>query len=70
MKFLVTMEEGEDGYIVVSCPALQGCISQGKTKEEALANIAEAIEGFIFVTKDRGEPLPAQTDFHEVKVAV
>ena len=70
MKFLVTMEEGEDGYIVVSCPALQGCISQGKTKEEALANIAEAIEGFIFIMKERGEPLPSQIDIHQVEVAV
>jgi predicted RNase H-like HicB family nuclease len=38
---------GEDGYWVVECPSLPGCISQGKTKEEALTNIREAIQGYI-----------------------
>lgn len=38
---------GEDGYWVVECPILPGCISQGKTKEEAIANIKEAINGYI-----------------------
>jgi predicted RNase H-like HicB family nuclease len=44
MKFLVTMERGEDGWIVVECPSLPGCLSQGRTADEALANIREAIE--------------------------
>ena len=46
MKFIVTLDDGEDGYIVASCPALPGCHSQGETREETLANIKEAIEGF------------------------
>ena len=41
MKFLVTLEIGEDGYLVAECPALPGCLSQGRTREEALANIQE-----------------------------
>lgn len=38
-KFLVTLERGEDGWIVVECPALPGCVSQGRTEAEALENI-------------------------------
>ena len=43
MKFLVTLEPGDDGWIVVECPALPGCLSQGRTVDEALKNIKEAI---------------------------
>jgi predicted RNase H-like HicB family nuclease len=42
----VILYPGEDGYWVVECPSLPGCISQGKTKAEATANIREAIEGY------------------------
>lgn len=42
MKFLVVLEEGEDGYIVAECPVLPRCVSQERTTEEALANIREA----------------------------
>ena len=47
MKFQVVLEQGEDGYSVAHCPALRGCWSQGKTREEALANIQEAIELYL-----------------------
>ena len=47
MKFQVVLEQGEDGYFVAHCPALRGCWSQGKTREEALANIQEAIEPYL-----------------------
>ena len=43
----VLLYPGEDGYWVVECPSLPGCISQGQTKEEAIANIREAIAGYI-----------------------
>ena len=43
---LVILYPGDDGYWVVECPSLPGCISQGKTKAEAAANIREAIEGY------------------------
>jgi predicted RNase H-like HicB family nuclease len=49
----------EDGYIIAECPSLQGCISQDKTKEEALANIKEAIELWIEDAEEHGEPIPA-----------
>ena len=59
MKFLVTLEEDEDGFIVASCPALPGCHSQGRDREEALSNVREAIEGVIESMRKHGEPLPS-----------
>jgi len=49
----VVLEPGEDGWIAVGCPALKGCWSQGRTEEEALANIAEAIEGVLEARQER-----------------
>ncbi|MFH0924892.1 MAG: type II toxin-antitoxin system HicB family antitoxin [bacterium] len=48
---------GEDGYWVAECPSLPGCISQGRTKEEVINNIKEAINGYINVLKEDGLPL-------------
>jgi predicted RNase H-like HicB family nuclease len=59
MTFVVTLEEGEDGYIVADCPALPGCISQGRTRDEALANIRDAIGGILKVRQQHGLPIPA-----------
>lgn len=70
MKFAITLECDEDGYIVASCPALPGCHSQGRTKEEAISNITEAIRGYIASMRKHGEPIPRITDVQEVEVAV
>jgi predicted RNase H-like HicB family nuclease len=56
----VVLYPGEDGSWVVECPSLPGCISQGKTKEEAIENIKEAIEGYIAALRDDGLPVPAE----------
>ena len=48
MIFHVTMEQAEDGWIVAECPALPGCVSQGKDEEEALSNIKEAITAWLW----------------------
>jgi predicted RNase H-like HicB family nuclease len=56
MKFAITFKQDEDEYIVVSCPALPGCHSQGRTKEEAIANIREAIQGYIASMRGAGNP--------------
>ena len=69
IKFAVTLEWDEDGFIVASCPALPGCHSQGRTREEAIANIAEAIQGYIASMRKHGESIPT-TDIEEVEVAV
>ena len=60
MKFAITLECDEDGYIVASCPALPGCHSQGTTKAEAIANIQEAIRGYITSMRKHGEPIPSK----------
>jgi predicted RNase H-like HicB family nuclease len=52
----------EDGYWVVECPSLPGCISQGRTEEEALANIKEAIQGYIEVLEEDGLPVSPETN--------
>lgn len=57
-KRKVLLYPGEDGYVVVEVPSLPGCVSQGKTREEALSNIEEAIALYIEVLEDRGEPVP------------
>ncbi len=48
MMFHVTLEQAEDGWIVAECPALPGCISQGRDEKEALDNIREAIAGWLW----------------------
>jgi len=49
---------GEDGYVVAEVPSLPGCISQGKTRDEAVANVREAIFLHEEVLRERGEPVP------------
>ena len=58
MRYTVILEKGEDGYIVANVPALPGCITQGKTREEALKNAKEAIESYIGSLKKHKEPIP------------
>lgn len=69
MKFAITIEQDEDGFFVASCPALPGCHSQGRTREEAVTNVTEAIKGYIASMRKHGEPVP-QADVEEVEVKV
>lgn len=48
MVFHVKIERAEDGWLVVECPALPGCVSQGRTEEDALLNIREAITAWLW----------------------
>ena len=68
MKFLVALEVDEDGYIVAECPQLPGCFSQGRTRDEALENIREAIQASLLTRRSQG--LPVSADIVEVEVAV
>jgi predicted RNase H-like HicB family nuclease len=54
----VLVYRGEDGFWVVECPSLPGCISQGASKQEALANIREAIDGYVTALKEDSLPVP------------
>ncbi len=68
MKFPVTLYQDEEGWYVVECPTIPGCLSQGKTQEEALLNIQEAIQLCLEVRKEKG--LPLTTAYFEVEVPV
>jgi predicted RNase H-like HicB family nuclease len=67
MKFSVTLDRDEDGIWIVECPSIPGCVSQGKTKDEALANIEEAIQLCLEVRAENGYPLTIET--RQVEVA-
>jgi len=60
---------GEDGWIVAECPLIPGCISQGRTREEALANIREAIELCLETGPEEGWSLPAEYSVVDVEIA-
>jgi len=64
----VILTEGEDGYIVAEIPVLPGCISQGKTKEEALANIKEAAELCMESMKEEDWTLPREYTLGQIEV--
>ncbi len=65
----VIIYRGEDGYWVAECPSLPGCISQGETKEKALANIKEAIQVYIEALKEDNLPIPEE-NFDTMVIAV
>lgn len=69
MRIPVTLERDETGMIVAECPAIPGCVSQGRTEAEALANIHEAVVGCLEVRAEEGLPLTVRTVDIEVKVA-
>jgi len=67
MNRKVILYRGEDDYIVAEVPSLQGVISQGKTREEALENIKEAVSLHIEVLQERGLPVPKdETEMVEI----
>jgi predicted RNase H-like HicB family nuclease len=65
----VIIYPGEDQYFVAECPSLPGCISQGRTREEAISNIREAIEGYIAALEEDHLPVPPEK-FEALLVAV
>ena len=54
----IVLYPGEDDFWVAECPSLPGCISQGPTRDAALSNILEAIEGYLQVLRDDGIAAP------------
>ena len=65
----VILYPGEDGYWVAECPSLPGCITQGETKAKAIANIREAIEGYVTALEEDGLPVP-EDRFDAIVMAV
>ena len=68
MKYRTTIEQDEDGIYTAKCPSLPGCISQGKTRSEALSNIKDAIEGYLASLKKHNEPIPPPIEEELVEV--
>ncbi|MCK6370595.1 MAG: type II toxin-antitoxin system HicB family antitoxin [Gammaproteobacteria bacterium] len=57
----VVISRGQDGYWVAECPSLPGCVTQGRTRDEAIENIKEAIGAYIAALRDDGRPVPEDT---------
>jgi antitoxin HicB len=68
MKFRVIIEPDEDGVFVAECPSLPGCVSQGNTRPEAIANVRDAIAGYLASLAKHNEaaPLPISEEVVEV----
>ena len=65
----IIIKPGEDGFWLAECPSLPGCISQGQSKKEAIKNIQEAVEGYIEVLQQDGDPIP-EDNMESVIVAI
>ncbi len=70
MKFRILLEPDEDGVLVATVPSLPGCVSQGSTRDEALHNVREAIEGYVESLRERDEPIPPPIREEVVDVAL
>lgn len=70
MKFRIFIEQDEDGQFVAICPSLPGCASQGVTREEARANIADAISGYLASLQKHNEPIPPPITEEVVEVVL
>ncbi len=68
MKFIITISQDEDGVFIAECPSIPGCVSQGKTEQEAKDNIREAIKECLEVRAEKGMPLTVATDQVEVHI--
>lgn len=70
LTFYVVLKEDEEGWFTAKCLDLPGCISQGKTREEALENVKEAITGYLLDLKKHGERLEdVRVDVRDIKAA-
>jgi predicted RNase H-like HicB family nuclease len=70
MVFHVTLTEAEDGWFVAECPALPGCVSQGKDEQEALANIKEAISAWLWAEDQKAMAQIPPSNQPEILVSV
>jgi predicted RNase H-like HicB family nuclease len=70
MKFRIIVEPDEDGVFVAECPTLPGCVSQGATRNEAMANIRDAIQGYLRSLQKHGDPVPGPITEEIIEVPV
>lgn len=69
-RYRVLIEQDEDGMFVAQCPSLPGCVSQGKTRDEAIANVKDAISGYLESLRKHNEPIPPSIWEETVEVRV
>ena len=70
MKYTIIIEKGSESGYVAYAPALKGCVSQGKTKEEVLKNIKEAMEAYVEALLEDGLPVPTEVGKDTVELEV
>jgi predicted RNase H-like HicB family nuclease len=68
MRLPVVLSPGEDGFVVASCPVLPGCVSQGRTRSEALDNIREAIQLCLEAAEEEGWEVPDEFELTQIVV--
>ncbi len=69
-RFTIVIEQDEDGVYIASCPALQGCYSQGATYDEAVENLKDAIHLHIEARRELGEAVPIEVAIDRVEISV
>jgi len=70
MRYRILIEQDEDGIFVAECPSIPGCVSQGKSRKEALRNIQDAIKGYLESLKKHNEPIPPSIEEEIVEVTI
>ncbi len=70
MDLPIVLRPGEDGWVIAECPVIPGCVTQGRTREEALANAGEAIALALETREEEGWELPAEYEIVHFHVAV
>lgn len=68
MRFRVWIGQDEDGIFIAKCPSFPGCVSDGKTRTDALKNIKDAIEGYVESLKKHSEPVPSPISEEVIEV--
>jgi antitoxin HicB len=70
MRYRILIERDEDGAFIAECPSLPGCVSEGKSRKEALENIRDAIKGYLESLKKHNEPVPPSIEEEIVEVTI
>lgn len=70
MRFRVIVQQDEDGAFVAECPSLPGCVSQGRTRHDAIESIRDAMSGYLDSLRKHGEPIPPSVYEEVVEVAM
>jgi len=70
VNYRILLTRDEDGIFVAECPSLPGCISQGRTRKEAIENIRDAIHGYLESLKKHNEPIPPSTIEEVIEVSL